>query len=86
MKEFDEKLTEEDKRALGIDLEELKKAYADKNVDAIDESSKKLSESWHSISTKLYEQSQNEAEQTNESSDNNVEDVSFEEVSDEETK
>ena len=86
MKEFDEKLTEEDKRALGIDLEELKKAYADKDVDAIDESSKKLSESWHAISTKLYEQSQNEAEQTNESSDDNVEDVSFEEVSDEETK
>jgi molecular chaperone DnaK len=86
MKEFDEKLTEEDKRALGIDLEELKKAYADKDVDAIDESSKKLSESWHAISTKLYEQSQNEPEQTNESSDDNVEDVSFEEVSDEETK
>jgi hypothetical protein len=34
----------------------------------------------------LYEQSQNEPEQTNESSDDNVEDVSFEEVSDEETK
>ena len=86
IKEFDEKLSDEDKGALGIDLEELKKAYADKNVDAIDESSKKLSESWHAISTKLYEQSQNEPVQTNENTDDNVEDVSFEEVSDEETK
>jgi len=85
MKEFDEKLTEEDKRALGIDLDELKKAYADQDVDAIDESSKKLSDSWHAISTKLYEQSQNEPEPTNESSDD-VQDVSYEDVSDETSK
>jgi hypothetical protein len=85
MKEFDEKLTEEDKRALGIDLDELKKAYADQDVDAIDESSKKLSDSWHAISAKLYEQSQNEPEPTNESSDD-VQDVSYEDVSDETSK
>jgi molecular chaperone DnaK len=85
MKEFDEKLTEEDKRALGIDLDELKKAYADQDVDAIDESSKKLSDSWHAISTKLYEQSQSEPEPTNESSEN-IQDVSYEDVSDEEVK
>ena len=85
MKEFDEKLTEEDKRALGIDLDELKKAYTDQNVEAIDESSKKLSDSWHAISTKLYEQSQSQPEPTNESSED-VQDVSYEDVSDEEVK
>ena len=85
IKEFDEKLTEEDKRVLGIDLEELKKAYSDQDVDAIDESSKKLSDSWHSISTKLYEQSQSQPEPTNESSDD-IQDVSYEDVSDETSK
>ena len=85
IKEFDEKLTEDDKRVLGIDLEELKKAYTDQNVDAIDESSKKLSESWHTISTKLYEQSQSEAEPTNESSED-IQDVSYEDVSEETSK
>jgi len=60
IKEFDEKLTEDDKTALNADLDELRKAYSDKDVQKIDEASEKLNGTWSSISTKLYEQSQNE--------------------------
>jgi molecular chaperone DnaK len=82
MKEFDEKLTEEDKSALNTDLDALRKAHSDKDVEAIDESSKKLNDTWSSISTKLYQQSESttEPESTNESGNDEVQDADFEEV------
>jgi molecular chaperone DnaK len=82
MKEFDEKLTEEDKSALNTDLDSLRKAHSEKDVEAIDESSKKLNETWTSISTKLYQQSESttEPESTNESGNDEVQDADFEEV------
>lgn len=82
MKEFDEKLTEEDKSALNMDLDALRKAHSDKDVEAIDESSKKLNDTWSSISTKLYQQSESttEPESTNESGNDEVQDADFEEV------
>ena len=82
MKEFDEKLTEEDKSALNTDLDSLKKAHSEKDIEAIDESSKKLNETWTSISTKLYQQSESttEPESTNESGNDEVQDADFEEV------
>jgi len=82
MKEFDEKLTEEDKSALNTDLDSLRKAHSEKDVEAIDESSKKLNETWSSISTKLYQQSESttEPESTNESGNDEVQDADFEEV------
>ena len=82
IKEFDEKLTDGDKAQLNADLEELRNAYSDKDVQKIDESSEKLTQTWNTISTKLYEQSQ--TEQTTENSESNsndeVDDVDFEEV------
>jgi molecular chaperone DnaK len=85
MKEFDEKLTEEDKTSLNTDLAELKNAHADQDVQRIDETTAKLNETWNTISTRLYqESSQNEANQT-ETTDTSgnveVEDADFEEVS-----
>jgi len=82
MKEFDEKLTEEDKSALNTDLDSLRKAHSEKDVEAIDESSKKLNETWSSISTKLYQQSESTTEpgSTNESGNDEVQDADFEEV------
>jgi len=79
MKEFDEKLTEEDKSALNTDLDSLRKAHSEKDVEAIDESSKKLNETWSSISTKLYQQSESttEPESTNESGNDEVQDADF---------
>jgi len=82
IKEFDEKLTDEDKTQLNADLEELRKAYSDKDVQKIDESSEKLNVTWNTISTKLYEQSQTEepTESTTTNGNDEVEDTDFEEV------
>jgi molecular chaperone DnaK len=86
MKEFEEKLTEEDKSTLKTDLDALKAAHADQNVDKIDETSQKLNESWNAISTRLYQESsqeetQNESANTEASGNGEVEDTDFEEVS-----
>ena len=81
IKEFDEKLTADDKSALNADLDELKKAHSDKDVQRIDESISKLNSTWNTISTKLYEQSQTEQTTENTSGGNDgVDDVDFEEV------
>ena len=81
IKEFADKLTEEDKSALNQDLESLKTAHSTKDVQAIDTSSEKLNSTWSTISTRLYQESQSEATQephTGNGSD--VEDTSYEEV------
>ena len=82
IKEFDEKLTDGDKSQLNADLEELRNAYSDKDVQKIDESSEKLTQTWNTISTKLYEQSQTEqaTDNTESNSNDEVDDVDFEEV------
>ena len=81
IKEFDEKLTEEDKTQLNADLAELKNAHSEGDVQRIDESTNKLNSTWSAISTKLYEQSQTTEETTNATSGNDeVDDVDFEEV------
>jgi molecular chaperone DnaK len=85
MKEFEEKLTEEDKSTLKTDLDALKAAHADQDVDKIDETSQKLNESWNAISTRLYQESsqeekQNESTNTEPSGNGEVEDTDFEEV------
>lgn len=82
MKEFSEKLTEEDRTALDADLSELKKAHAEKDVDKIDEFTKKLGETWNTISTRLYQQSSSEEQPTNEGNSDDIQDVSYEEVDD----
>ena len=82
MKEFDEKLTDEDRDALKADLETLKEAHSQKDVTKVDEASKKLNETWSGISTRLYQQSESQPEQPVNEGDN-IEDVSYEDVSEE---
>jgi molecular chaperone DnaK len=85
IKEFDDKLTEEDKSALNQDLESLKTAHSTKDVQAIDTASEKLNSTWGTISTRLYQESQSEPQvdvDTNTDTGNggDVEDTSYEEV------
>ena len=82
MKEFDEKLTDEDRDALKADLETLKEAHSQKDVTKVDEASNKLNETWGGISTRLYQQSESQPEQPVNEGDN-IEDVSYEDVSEE---
>lgn len=77
IKEFGEKLTDEDKSKLNDKITELKSALAEKNFEKIDELSNQLSEIWAQISAKMY-QSQSA---DNPTTDTKAEDVSFEEVS-----
>ena len=78
IKEFDDKLTEEDKSELNEKLASLKAAYDEKDIAKIDEASSKLNESWNAISTKLYQAS---GESTSEAqSGDEVQDADFEEV------
>jgi molecular chaperone DnaK len=83
IKEFGEKLTEEDKASLNTDLDALRSAHSSKDVEKIDETSNKLNETWQTISTRLYQQSQEEPQNesaTETSSNDEVQDADFEEV------
>ena len=82
MKEFDEKLTDEDREALKTDLETLKEAHSQKDVTKVDEASNKLNETWGGISTRLYQQTESQPEQPVNEGDN-IEDVSYEDVTEE---
>lgn len=82
IKEFDEKLSVEDKATLNEKLSDLKSAHSEKNLEKIDESTKNLNEAWSEISTKLYQQNE---QPTTESTDSDsgtdeVQDADFEEV------
>ena len=81
IKEYSEKLTEDDKSLLNTDLEALKKAHSEKDVTAIDETSQKLNSTWQTISTRLYQETQSEPQPSSTDTGNgDVEDTSYEEV------
>jgi molecular chaperone DnaK len=83
IKEFNDKLTEEDKSALNQDLESLKTAHSTKDVQAIDTASEKLNSTWGTISTRLYQETQSEPQVNTDTDTGNggdVEDTSYEEV------
>ena len=82
MKEFDEKLTDEDREALKADLETLKEAHSQKDLTKVDEASNKLTETWNGISTRLYQQTESQPEQPVNEGDS-IEDVSYEDVTEE---
>jgi molecular chaperone DnaK len=78
IKEFDDKLSEEDKETLNENLSNLKKSYEDKDIESMDENLKTLNECWASITTKMYENSNNSGKESDETVD--INDVEFEEV------
>ena len=82
IKEFDEKLTPEDKTTLNEKLADLKTAHSEKNLEKIDESTKNLNDAWSEISTKLYQQTEQPTTESNdsESGTDEVQDADFEEV------
>jgi molecular chaperone DnaK len=80
IKEFDEKLSQEDKDLLVTDLDLLKSAYSDKDLERITESTEKLNLTWATISTKMYEDSATESEEPVVESPDDIQDVEYEEV------
>lgn len=80
IKEFSDKLTDDDKLKLQADLDMLKKSHSDKDINNIDENIKKLNETWNEISARLYTQDSQSDVGTNSNTEDNVEDASYEEV------
>ena len=80
MKDLDDKITEEQKSEITADLDELKKAHSEKNVEKIKELVDKVNTTFQNISMNLYQQAQDMAGQTTNEADAEVTDVDFEEV------
>ena len=81
IKEFGDRILENELNNLNSKLEELKKAHTDKDVAAIDTSIQALNETWGPISTRIYQESaaENTEQPVNEATDE-VQDVDFEDV------
>lgn len=83
LKEFDDKLSSDDKKTIQDALDDLREAHKSGDLDSIDSKIESLNNAWSSVSSKMYEQSDNTEEtQTNTDTDDNgnTEDVEFEEV------
>jgi len=80
IKEFDEKLTTEDKATLNEKLSTLKSAHSDKNIEKIDESVSSLNEAWSQISTRLYQSQEAPTNSGNSDPNDEVQDADFEEI------
>ena len=82
IKEFGEKLNESDKSDLNSMVEKLKESHKTQNLGDVEKYTKELTDVWNRISTKLYEQSKSEPNETheNQKSKDDVQDVDFEEV------
>ena len=79
--EFEDKLTEDDKSDLDSKLNDLKTIYENRDFESMDESLETLNKTWQEISTRLYEETQTEDVNSDESSmDVDSTDVEFEEV------
>ncbi len=89
LKEFGEKLSADKKAPIETALEELKKAHESKDLVAIDAAMEKINTAWTAASDEMYKASQESQGGKNEepaknTSDDDVTDVEFEEVKDEE--
>jgi molecular chaperone DnaK len=80
IKEFSEKLTEDDKSKLNESLSKLKQSHSEKDVKSMDENSQKLNEAWSEISTRLYQQPSPQASDQRDFNKEDIQDASFEEV------
>ena len=90
LKEFGDKLSEEKKKPIEEALTELKSAHESKNLDAIDKAMDQINNAWKAASEEMYKASQEAGGDTEQPADNSskstddVTDVDFEEVKEEE--
>jgi len=91
LKEFGDKLSDDKKKPIEDALEELKKAYETKDIAIIDPALEKINEAWKSASEEMYKAqqasqqqdasgSEKTADSPEDQSNDDVEDVDFEEV------
>ena len=80
IKEFDEKLTEQNKADLKAALENLKTAHEAKNLEDVDQYTTALNELWHPIATEMYKSTEKSTEATTGTDEGTTQDAKFEEV------
>ena len=88
--EMADKLTEDDKLPVNDAVEKLKEANKGTDIDSIKKYTEELNQAWSKVSEKVYQQTQEDAsaeptgsENSNNTSDDNIEDADFEVVEDE---
>jgi molecular chaperone DnaK len=101
LKEFGEKLSEENKKAIQTDLEKLRELHKNQNIDEIDSAIEALNKSWEGASQEIYKASQEQQasqggdpsssdpakeKASGEKKGDDISDVDFEEVKDEDKK
>ena len=80
LKEYGDKMSDEDKDRLKSSIESLRKSHSDKNVESIDTNIKLVQDIWSEIGTKMHQSSNdNNTSNVNNSGDGS-EDIDFEEV------
>ena len=79
IKEFGEKLDENDKSRLENTIKELKEVCKEEDMEGVEDLTEKLNSTWQEISTKLYEQTTQD-DAPNQDSPDEVTDVEYEEV------
>jgi len=88
LKEFGEKLSDDKKAPIEEALTELKAAHESKDLEAIDTAMEKINAAWTAASEEMYKASQEEGAAaeggTSETATDDVTDVEFEEVKEEE--
>jgi len=82
IKEFGEKLSDEDKTNLQEKSDKLKESHSKQNLEDVEKYTKELSDLWQTISTKLYQQDQQPPTDPGDVKQD-VEDVQFEDVTEE---
>ena len=87
--EMADKLTEDDKLPVNDAVEKLKEANKGTDIDSIKKYTEELNQAWSKVSEKVYQQTQEDAsaeptgsENSNNTSDDNIEDADFEVVED----
>jgi molecular chaperone DnaK len=80
IKEFDEKLTDEDKTSLNEALTSLKKSHSEQNLESIETDMKNLSETWSKISERIYSETKTEEPMNENQDESQPQDTEFEEV------
>jgi molecular chaperone DnaK len=78
IKEFSDKIEDNDKIEIEERLSELKKKFESKDLNDIDTLVESVNQKWHSITTKLYQNSENKKD----TEDSNTQDVQYEEIND----
>ena len=60
LKDLDDKLSEDDKKSINEQLDIMRDAVKEKNIEKIDSVESKLNEIWNGLSSKIYGQGNND--------------------------